>query len=143
MDRRFLLPTLSLLGLGNQACDGSIAGDWKASEWTYDGYVYKLPEVDTYVDDGVSFTTTFGFRMSADDEGGLDIGGYYAHEGSDGSSDEQTYFFKGKWTGESKSYTLTAGQGTVSLDCTLDGDELACEGSFEDHDDTDFVFLKD
>ncbi len=143
MDRRFLLPTASVLTLGTtSACTPSIVGSWALDHAIYDGDRIDYPYVYEFVEDGVTFTYEYRTHLEVERDETARSETVYTYSRSDEDGTEtETYTYSGTWSKVSRDtfdMVLTDGEDTLDFNCTVADDELTCVDG-----DTTAVFLPD
>ena len=138
MNRTFVLPLVSGLAMTTSACSSSakLEGLWSITVWDYDGEVYNLPNVYTYEEDGVTYTSVEGLRLDVRGEGRASFGYYYSYGSSDGYYElYDDGFYGGTWEkGKGRSFDFEFDDADLDMNCTLDGDALSCEGDYDGFD---------
>lgn len=140
--RRFVLPLSSLNLFATTGCTDVSVGDWVMTELIIDGEEYQL----TYTDDGYTYELQGEFSVEDDGEAKFKITQIYSGEGY---FQTYSYTWEGEWQLASRgeiSVELEGqsdGMGDLELDCTVDDEELECEGEESTMGDMDVLFERD
>ncbi len=140
MDRTFVLPMMSTLALcvtgctegGGKAAD--LIGEWKVTEYEYDGYVYKFPVEYSYRERGETYTSIYGFLLEAKDGGRASFGYYYEYSSTGGYYERYGEYYAGDWEEDKGVFEFDFDDYELKMDCTLDEDDMLCEGKSDGED---------
>lgn len=129
MDRTFLVPLASALALGlTSGCSGNgIVGDWLLVTGASDTNTVSWPQVFTETYDGVTYTQTFGFLLTAQADGRAAFGQYYEGTSSDGSFEREEYLTAGAWNKQGDSYELAFPEEKLDMTCTVERSDMRCD----------------
>ena len=149
-NRHFALPLTALgLTLSTVAATGcgsnGLMGEWLLTSIALDGNDLSSYFLDgySYTYDGCTYTAAFQVSMEFDEKDGKELSGKfvqgysYTYEGAtctdESYSDSETYDVEAEET-DKNAYDIEVDDLDLDLSCTLDEDDLDCEG--EDGDTT-------
>lgn len=141
MDRSFVLPAVSglaLVAVGTGcSSEKKLLGTWSLTSYDYDGYIYKLPYEYTYVDDGITYTEKSGIRLEFKKDGRGEWISYYEYTSSEGDNYSEEYGYSLDWEkGAKRSFDIEIDDIDLDMNCTIDGDDMVCEGDVDGEDVT-------
>ena len=147
-DRRFTLPltalSLTLSAAATTGCGANgLIGEWLLTDISVDGQDLSeaLLEGDSYTYEGCTYTSAFAVSMEFKEKDGKEFSGdfeqsyTYTYEGDCGSSsddsDSVSYDAEAEET-DKNAYEIEVDDIDLDLACTLEDDELECEGESDD-----------